>query len=181
MTRPIPSRTRIITLFLILSLAIFAGWLLLASRPKSDMTTPTSHIPFQTLSKGDAYTAELPEPAMFVAGNHTETTPFAKWLYENDPVLQQVDFDRSLVLAISAGRKGSSGYGITVRAITASTSTVNVLIHLDEPDPGQFVSDVISYPYHIVELDKDDIALQTSLSWVAHLQDGTPITRTRYP
>lgn len=65
-----------------------------------------------------------------------------------------VDFDKQTVLAIFAGPKKSGGYSIKITTIKLAGKELQVRYHLTEPDKGKLTTQVLTYPSHIVKIDR---------------------------
>lgn len=93
------------------------------------------------------------------AGNRTIATQEAfdtLWEEHAGPDKQPptVDFDKQTVLAIFAGPKKSGGYSIKITTIKLAGKELQVRYHLTEPEKGKFTSQVLTYPSHIVTIDR---------------------------
>ena len=120
---------------------------------------------FQTLGQDVSVTAELSEPAVFVAGSISEAARFTKWLSPNVATrIQEVDFSNGLVVAVFSGPQPSSGFGITIQEVRAGPGIVRLIVNITEPTPGRAVSDIITYPYHIIYLLLDTAP---GTNWIA--------------
>jgi len=129
---------------------------------------------------------EIPEwvgPALFVAGEASEAIYLAQWL--NDPRLEarieEVDFDHNWLIIAFGGRMRSSGYSMAVEDIQYEDETVQVTVRLTTPTPDQMVDQVISYPYDVVVMAKEELPVAMGTVWLMQTVDGVLLTRTRYP
>ena len=108
----------------------------------SDLRQDGSGTPeFKDLSQGDAYTATLERPTLFVAGSAEEATPFLGWLNDSEAErrIQGVDFNTTWVIAVFRGVVGSAGYGIGIEDVEFVGKTVQLKVNLTDPDPEQMV------------------------------------------
>ncbi len=138
---------------------------------------------FKDLDQGDAYTARLETPTLFVAGSVDETAAFIGWLNDAGAVrrIQGVDFNTTWVIAVFRGMVGSAGYGIEVKDVQFIGETVQLKVNLTDPDPDQMVAQVISYPYHIITAPKEFLPIAEGTTWSVSTSEGRMLTRTRYP
>ncbi|NMM65731.1 protease complex subunit PrcB family protein [Clostridium sp. P21] len=62
------------------------------------------------------------------------------------------------------GEKTTTGYGITVKSVSNSDGKINVLVEETNPDKNSVLSQVVTYPYTIIETDipSCDIAVKNS-------------------
>jgi hypothetical protein len=150
------------------------------SRPSQTMQT----LMFKSLAQGDSFTAALESPTLFVASSAAEAASFTQWLDDNDVItrIQEVDFNSAWVIAVFAGQVGSSGYSITIKQISLVQGALELIVEITRPDPGQYVVlDVISYPYHIVLLPRDNLNVTPGTIWSVYTQEGTLLTQRNYP
>ena len=76
--------------------------------------------------------------------------------------LPQVDFTRYSVVAVFAGEKPTSGYAVEiVRAETGGSQTkerllLAITVRHRQPKAGDFVTEALTYPYHIIRMPKID-------------------------
>ncbi|MBN1146433.1 MAG: protease complex subunit PrcB family protein [Anaerolineales bacterium] len=140
-------------------------------------------VPFTSLGQGNSLTAEVEKPTLFVAGNSKEAARFAEWLDDPDlkARLQALDFEEQFVVIVFAGVKGSSGYGVEVREISVVPGIVSLKVEFTEPAAGQISSDVISHPYHVISLSKEQIDATLLKTWAVIDMDGNEITQIDYP
>lgn len=108
-------------------------------------------ISFSSLSNGSS--------RVKTAGNRTVATQDElNTLWEEhagaDKQPPTVDFDKQTVLAIFAGPKKSGGYSIKITTIKLAGKELQVRYHLTEPDKGKLTTQVLTYPSHIVKIDR---------------------------
>jgi hypothetical protein len=142
-----------------------------------------STIPFESLAQGESYTAQLENPTLFVVSNAAEADRFTQWL--NDPEIAQqiqtVDFNTTYVVAIFRGKVGSSSYGIAIQEISTTPGTVQLRVNLTQPAPNQNVSDVITYPYHIVSVSREKLPIAPETTWSVYDSEGKLLVQTKSP
>jgi len=71
-----------------------------------------------------------------------------------EPSLPDVDFSRSTIIAVFMGRCLTTGYGIEVKEIVDTGLSVVVRVEKTHPGEGCVVGEMLTYPYHIVMVDK---------------------------
>ena len=154
----------------------------LNSSPEADglpstIRTDTRTIAFEHLAGGDSHTASLEGPALFVAGNPSEITSFTGMLKDPELVrrIGDTDFDNNWVVAIFRGMVSTGGHGIRVKEIEKENETLKVAVDLSDPEPDQFVIQVISYPFHIITIPKKDLIVTGETTWSVVRTRGTPL------
>lgn len=135
---------------------------------------------FSSLARGDSYTAGLENPTLFIAGSLAETNRFSEWLEENvSSRLREVDFDAYWVAAVFSGMTGSSGYGVAVQEVNQVAGQVQLTVDLTEPAPDEMFLTVIAYPYHIVLIPREKVAVAPQTVWAVYTAGGTLLTQTK--
>ena len=151
----------------------------IVTQAKSQKTMPK--IPFESLAQGESYTAQLEKPTLFVVSNAAEADRFTQLL--NDPEIvqwiQSVDFNTTYVVAVFRGKMGSSGYGIAVQDISTAPGTVELRVNLTQPAPNQNVSDVTTYPYHILSVSREKLPIAPETSWSVYDSEGKLLVQTK--
>jgi hypothetical protein len=140
-------------------------------------------VPFASLSQGESYTAAMAEPTLVVAGSPAAATRCTELL--NNPDLTRrmhaVNFHTTWVVCVFRGRMGSSGYGMAIEEIATAPGAVHLRVRLTDPVPGQNVSDVITYPYHIVLLPRERLEHGPETHWTVTTLDGKVLLHTTLP
>jgi len=70
------------------------------------------------------------------------------------PSLPDVDFSRSTIIAVFMGQCLTTGYGIEVKEIVDTGLSVVVKIEKTYPGKGCAVGEMLTYPHHIIKVDK---------------------------
>lgn len=72
---------------------------------------------------------------------------------EPPPPVPQENFSRYMIVAVFAGEQPSSGYLVEIISVEKTDDESFVItVEYDQPEPGDLVQDVITYPYHIVRI-----------------------------
>lgn len=68
----------------------------------------------------------------------------------------RVNFDAEFVVAVFSGEKPRSGYGVEIKRMSTRPTTLGrspvLVVEFREVQPARLVSDVITYPHHIVKV-----------------------------
>lgn len=70
-----------------------------------------------------------------------------------------VDFSTRMLIAVFAGEKATGGYAITIYKVAEEGKTITVHFHEISPPPDAIVVQVITQPYHIVEIEKTPLEI----------------------
>lgn len=74
----------------------------------------------------------------------------------------QVDFTRYSVVAVFAGEKPSGGYSVEILSAetsgsqTQERSAIAITVQHRQPEAGDFVTEALTYPYHMIRIPKID-------------------------
>ena len=152
-----------------------------STQPRQPITMHA--VVFESIAQGNSFIAEVETPTLLIANSVNETTNFTKWLHDIDITsqLRKTNFNTHLVIAVFSGKKGSSGYSITINEIFTALKEVMLVVNLIKPEPGQRVQEVITYPYHIILLPKNDLQITPGTIWNVYSSEGVLLTKTIYP
>lgn len=115
-----------------------------------------SNVSFETISKG--FNSGHIEKKHYVIENEAEWKNL--WGKTNSisipqPELPEVDFNKEMVIAVFQGEKSTGGYSIEIVNIVED-SKITVFYKEFSPEPGDFVTQALTQPYHIVKIKKTD-------------------------
>ena len=65
----------------------------------------------------------------------------------------EVDFSVKMLVGVFSGEKFSGGYSITIHRVLEGSKKLVVEYEEESPSPENFVTEVITYPCHILEID----------------------------
>ena len=97
---------------------------------------------------GDVYKRQVITTLEEVANLDARVTP------EAQARLQSLNYDADFVLAVFQGWKPTDGYDIQVERITHLRDKVTVFVRLQEPPPDRKKNDIVTSPYHLVQVQK---------------------------
>jgi hypothetical protein len=113
---------------------------------------------FETIAQSDIINYREEKPALLVIAKADEINPLVQNVLAEDPALttqlRQLDYDRVFAILVFQGRKGSTGYIVTVRQITRQGNQVTVKAEFVEPSLGTFIKPAFTSPYHLVAVSK---------------------------
>ncbi|MDZ8069880.1 MAG: protease complex subunit PrcB family protein [Nostoc sp. DedQUE08] len=79
---------------------------------------------------------------------------------EPPPPVPQVDFTRYSVVAVFAGEQPTGGYSVEILSVETSGSQTQeqlaITVQHRQPSAGDFVTEALTYPYHIIRIPKID-------------------------
>jgi uncharacterized membrane protein len=110
--------------------------------------------PVATIAKGED--SRLVEPRRFVI---RDAQSFAAiWAAHAGPDAPPpaVDFDTRMVAAVFAGERPTPGFAVTVTGTRRDPDALVVVVAEAQPDPTAMMAQVISSPYHVASLPRDD-------------------------
>ncbi|MBN2381093.1 protease complex subunit PrcB family protein [candidate division WOR-3 bacterium] len=68
----------------------------------------------------------------------------------------EVDFSAQMLVGVFSGEKPTGGYGINIQRVLEGSKSLVVEYVEKSPDPDAMVSQVITYPCHIVAIPRSD-------------------------
>ena len=81
---------------------------------------------------------------------------------EPPPPIPQVDFTRYSVVAVFAGEQPTGGYSVEILSAETSgsqlkdRSLIAITVQYRQREAGDFVTEALTYPYHIIRIPKID-------------------------
>jgi hypothetical protein len=138
-------------IFLLCALVTLAG--LSACRPKE------IDLPFQTIEQRDASGSgqvhQVKQPALVVVTTPEEAINLDSLVTsEAQTQLKNLNYDAYFAIAVFQGWKSTDGYGIQIERITHLGDDVTVFVQLQEPPPDRKKNDIVTSPYHLVQVQK---------------------------
>jgi len=139
-------------------------WLLLPLVPvlmlvPSACKPQETSLPFETVerrewvSTGQVYKAR--EPGVIVIARPEDVASLNDWVTEDAKAqLQALDYTAYFALVVFQGWKGTDGYSIQIERITRREDDVAILVLLQEPRPDERKNDIVTSPYHLVQVQK---------------------------
>ena len=108
---------------------------------------------------GDSSLPELENPFVYVASNEVDAAQLARWLDDADLIsrIKEANFNNTWVVGVFRGRMDSGGYDIAIEEVRSTDETVDITVRLTDPEPGDIVTDVISYPYDVILVPREDL------------------------
>ena len=129
-------------------------------------------LPFDTLARtewgsGTGREYEAKEPALVIIAQSEEAEHAKDWAGTDvQAQLLGLDYSHYVALAVFQGRQPSSGFGVQIDRITRLRKDVNVYVRLNEPEPLTETLAIVTYPYHLVEVEQAQIKGATRINLV---------------
>jgi hypothetical protein len=103
---------------------------------------------------GQAYEAR--EPGLMVITQAEDMAALDDWITEDaKSQLEALDYDTHFALIVLQGWKPTNGYAVEVKRIACRENAVNVYAEFREPQPDEAKADVVTSPYHLIQIQKD--------------------------
>lgn len=113
---------------------------------------------------------QVAEPSAYVIRDAETWNRFLRGRLGFRDAPPQIDFNRSIVVAIFAGEQRTGGFSVTVERVTEDSRAgepARGVVHyrIVSPPPDAFVTQALTYPYIIVRVDKrfDSVAFQPEI------------------
>jgi len=113
---------------------------------------------FQTVGMGGVFSGHV-NSAYYVVNDADKWADIWKehtQIMLPQPSLPDVDFSRSTIIAVFMGQCLTTGFGIEIKEIIDTSLSVVIKVEKTYPSKGCVVSEMLTYPYHIVNVDKID-------------------------
>lgn len=112
---------------------------------------------YRILDRGANAAYQETEPQAFLANNPTRFAEVWNLVVANlipRPPAPSVDFRTRSVAAFFWGLKPTGGYGLEVVGVTYAAGTARVILNLQSPRPGAIVTQALTSPYVLLELER---------------------------
>lgn len=140
-----------LSLLLIFSISLFL-FLLSCGKENGGKT-----VAFDTISKG-IYSQQAEKEYFVVKDTESFNQLLAKISNGDSEITNKdVDFSKEMVVGAFLGEKPTGGYTVEISDALKQDKYIEFLIKINEPDPGEIVTEVITSPYHIIKLKKSDM------------------------
>jgi len=139
----------------------------------------SGELAFATLAQGDSTVAAIERPALFVGAAPGDLQPFLGWLADPSQAeqLSALPLADTVVVALFDGPVSSSGHRITIESVRLADGAVQIVARRESPPAGQINADVISYPYHVVTLDRAALGQSLPATWTVSSPSGDTIAQ----
>ena len=107
-----------------------------------------------TLARGDD--SRLVEPRRFVVRDAQSFAAVWSAHAGPDAIPPTVDFETKMVAAVFAGHRPTPGYLVTIVAAPRQEDALVIVAEEAAPDPSQPMAQVMTSPYHVALLPRDD-------------------------
>lgn len=71
-----------------------------------------------------------------------------------------IDFDRQMVLAVFLGSRPTAGYRVEIVSARKTSQGLRVEYVETQPDPDKMVAQILTAPFHLVAIDRQEGAVQ---------------------
>lgn len=142
-------------------------------------------VPFESLGQGDSFNAAgaLGKPTILVFGDRREAARFTELLNDKTHArrIEDVDFTRDWVVVVVRGIRPTGGYGIQIQGVGRGPGVLNLRVKLANPAPRRFVTQALTYPYHVIRIQRSKLSIPAGTKWAAHTPSGELLAQTVYP
>jgi hypothetical protein len=141
--------------------------LLTSCRSIETESTPTptrqslneTELSFETIEQkdwaGTGQGYEAVEPGLIIISGEPDIASLDEWVTgEAIMRLQELDYENSFALIVFLGERGRGGYDIQIERLARSGKTINIYVQFHEPEPDKGYVDMMTSPYHLVQVQK---------------------------
>jgi hypothetical protein len=163
---PAGPRPRVLT-----NLALAAAVLLAARAAAGPGDPADADHPFETLLS--TVHSGLAEPRREVVRNQAAWSRLWADIHAGEtppPARPEVDFERSMLIAVASGTRPSGGFAIKVRRVASHAGTLEVLVLETCPAPGAMTSAELTRPVEVVRVPRlaEPLAFQEARAGACH-------------
>lgn len=145
----------IIGIVIVVSIIVFLVYNSSYNTPNLDNTnTPENSIDFSTLKEG--YQNEIKTKQERVITTSEEWADLWTEMFPTEMIASAIDFEEKMIIAVFQGEKNTGGYSIEITEIIEKDNSLKVYIKETVPGENCILTQALTSPYHIVELDKTD-------------------------
>jgi hypothetical protein len=127
---------------------------------------PGGSLPFEPVAQGYLLNATQPDPTVRLAAAAEDLDALAGLVTRDHlAVLKDIDFAEKVVLAVFWGVQPSGGCSITVEKLQMDDNGLTISVLLNENDANFPRVDASTYPYHLVAIAHDLLALKMPLRY----------------
>ncbi len=114
-------------------------------------------IPLTTVARGTL--SSIDQARQVVARTEAELEALWKQHGSGQPT-PKIDFRTRMVVGVFAGSRPTAGYGVEIVAVRREGTELVVEYREAKPAPDQMVAQIITAPFHLVSLDRQDGAVR---------------------
>ncbi len=113
-----------------------------------------THSAIHTIAQGED--SRIVEPRRFVIRDPQAFAAIWAAHAGPDAAPPAVEFDSHMVAAVFAGERPSPGYAVTIAGTEREADALVIAVTETEPDPTAVFAQIVTSPYHVVRLPRDD-------------------------
>jgi uncharacterized membrane protein len=113
-----------------------------------------THSGIDTIAKGED--SRIVEPRRFVIRDPQAFAAIWAAHAGPDAAPPAVDFDTRMVAAVFAGERPTPGYAVAIAGTRREGAALVIAVDETQPDPASILAQVLTSPYHVVTLARDD-------------------------
>ena len=118
----------------------------------------TKDIEFQEINKGE-YSPIIERKELLIDDSDKWSMLWAS-MFPSTPNIPNVDFNVSDIVAIFQGEKRSGGYSLEIKNVLSENNKIKIFIDEYEPSEECVTIQVLTQPYHIIEMPKTDKSVE---------------------
>ncbi len=133
-----------------------SGYIVVRERFDDDQettTNPETEVDFTTISSGTGGGAKQPSRSVVTGPEDWEELRGSFQHSQELPEDPEIDWEEEMIIAVFMGEQRTGGYRIEIDELTQTNGELSVQIKRSEPEPGQPVTQALTYPYHIIKTE----------------------------
>ena len=135
-----------------------------------------TELPFETIERSDYGDYSIREPRVVLVTSQDDIDRLEGLLSQAAlEQLAELDFEQYFAIVAFRGTQATSGYDTIIERITRQGDKIVVYVQFWEPSPDYVVLDVVTSPYHLVKVRRDDdVSQKTELTFQSRIVTPTP-------
>ena len=135
-----------------------------------------TELPFETIERSDYGDYSIREPRVVLVTNQDEIDQLEGLISQEAlDQLAELDFQQYFAIAVFRGRQATSGYDTVIERVARQGDKIVVYTQFWEPRPDQVILTMVTSPYHLIKMRRDDgVSQETELVFQSLLVTPTP-------
>ena len=130
--------------------------------PFEKIDTPAEELEYREVGKGEYGAIE--EKKGVVVRSSEEWADLWADLFPTQQIASAINFDENMLIAVFSGEKSTGGYSVEIKRVDEFADKIQVSVIENMPGEGCIVTQALTSPYHIVEIDKSSKPVEFSFS-----------------
>jgi len=135
-----------------------------------------TELPFETLERSDYGDYSIREPRVVLVTSRQEIDQLEGLISQAAlNQLAELDFQQYFAIAVFRGTQATSGYDTVIERVARQGDKIVVYTQFWEPRPDQVILTMVTSPYHLIKMRRDNgVSQETELIFQSLVVTPTP-------